>query len=256
MNPCPTARDDLPGQVLHRRIEPAVGTLRGRGASRGASSGFQTIQRAWVLVVLTGSIASAAATQVSFRIVDTKGSPVQDAAISLVPLDGPAPAVTPAKPPEIEQHGQEFSPYVTIVRTGTSVRFPNRDTVEHHVYSESPAKRFELPLYAPGKAEIIVFDRPGIVPLGCNIHDWMLAYVVVVDTPWFTRTPATGTAGLEVPPGRYRAEVWHPRLGRVEKREIVVPTGAAEPAPAEFTLALKPDRRIRRPVDQRQGGYR
>ena len=97
---------------------------------------------------------------------------------------------------------------VTVVQAGTKVVFPNRDTVQHHVYSLSKPKKFELPLYNPGQKESLVFESAGLVTLGCNIHDWMIAYLLVVPTPWFAKTdeqglttataPAFGLAGSRV----------------------------------------------------------
>lgn len=191
---------------------------------------------------------------VRFQLADQKKTPIVDAAVSLHALDTPVgPANAPATV-EIEQKGQEFIPFVTIVQTGTAVCLPNRDSVEHYVYSESAPKRFQRPLYAPGKAETEIFDKPGIVALGCNIHDWMIAYVVVVDTPLFGRSTPAGVASIpNVPPGRYRAEIWHPRLSRIDTREITVgPNGETVAA----TLTLKPDRRVRRAATTGAEGYR
>ena len=99
------------------------------------------------------------------------------------------------------------------VRTGTAVSFPNNDDIRHHVYSFSEAKKFELPLYKGVPAEPVVFDQAGTVVLGCNIHDWMLAYVYVVDTPWRLVTDEKGAGVLDdLPAGRYRVDVLHPRL--------------------------------------------
>ncbi|MDB6167381.1 MAG: hypothetical protein JWM88_245 [Verrucomicrobia bacterium] len=196
-----------------------------------------------------------AASAVGFRVADAKGAPVADAVVSLTPLDGPARLEPPTAPVEIMQRGQEFSPYVTPLVAGTRVSFPNRDTVQHHVYSLSKPKKFELPLYAGEAKEAIVFDQPGIVALGCNIHDWMSAYVVVLATPWFAQTGADGRAAITgIPPGRYRAEAWHPRLGKVESRELDVSGPPA--ASVDFTLALKPDRRLRRVHSAVPGGYK
>jgi hypothetical protein len=152
----------------------------------------------------------------------------------------------------VAQEDQEYVPYVTAVRTGTQVDFPNKDKIQHHLYSVSKPKRFEKPLYASGAHESVVFDRPGVITLGCNIHDWMIAYVVVLDTPYFAKSDRDGQAtmnGLE--PGRYRLEIWHPRLGKSVEQEVLVPA----PAPLSVTLALKPDRRIRRAPDGKTGGY-
>ncbi len=179
--------------------------------------------------------------------------PVADAVVSLVPLDAPAPVRAPAEA-VVAQEDKEFDPYVTPVVVGTRVKFPNRDTVQHHIYSLSKPKRFEKPLYASGAAESVLFDQPGVVALGCNIHDWMVAYVVVVATPWFAKTSADGSARLAgAPPGRYRLEVWHPRLTRPVLREITLAAG--HPAAETVPLALKPDRRIRRAPETRTGAY-
>ncbi len=204
---------------------------------------------AWLLAL---SLASAAELRLAAR--DAKGLPVADAVVSLLPLDSPAPTGSITCEAAVQQQGQEFSPFVTVVQTGTAVKFPNRDTVQHHVYSLSKARKFELPLYNPGRAEVIVFDQPGLITLGCNIHDWMLAYVVVVATPWFAQTDAAGTATVTAPPGRYRLELWHPRLAALLTSEITLTAGEAPPLP--FTLTLKPDRRIHRPADAKPGAYR
>src|SRR5207244_3930054 len=99
------------------------------------------------------------------------------------------------------------------VLVGSPVSFPNRDDVRHHVYSFSPAKRFDLPLYVGTPAKPVVFDTPGVVIIGCNIHDWMVGYIYVSESPYFATTDADGRADLTgLPPGRYTARVWHPQL--------------------------------------------
>jgi hypothetical protein len=154
----------------------------------------------------------------------------------------------------IEQRGQEFVPYVTPILVGTKIAFPNRDSVQHQVYSLSKPKRFELPLYAGNARETVTFDQPGVVTLGCNIHDWMVAYIVVLATPHFAASGTDGTASIgALPAGRYQLEVWHPRLAGQVQREIVIAGG--DPAPQIILLTLKPDRRIRRAPDA-SGGYR
>lgn len=205
--------------------------------------------------VFAVAAARVVAGDVAFALTDPQGAPIADAVVSLVALDSPAKITPPTAPLAIAQSGQEFLTFVTPVVVGTTVNFPNEDRVSHQVYSLSPAKKFAFPLYKPGTHGTVVFDRPGVVVLGCNIHDWMLAYVVVLETPWFAKTAAAGTATIAgAPPGRYRAEVWHPRLAKTETRELTLADGAAPPQ--NFTLALKPDRRIRRTPKSAGGGYK
>ncbi len=130
------------------------------------------------------------------------------------------------------------------MRVGARVSFPNEDEIQHHVYSLSAAKRFDLPLHGGASAPAIVLDRPGVVSVGCNIHDWMRSYVVVLDTPWFARTYADGVARLSAPAGRYRREVWHFRLAKPVADEIALDDSAA--TVATIPLALRRDRHPRR----------
>lgn len=138
------------------------------------------------------------------------GKPVEDAAVVVEPvLDA---ALKPRKMASIEQRNREFMPYVTIVQAGTLIEFPNHDPVKHHIYSFSPAKLLEIKLYAGKPVQPVLFDKPGEVALGCNIHDWMEAYVLVVDSPYFAKTGSNGKALIRnVPAGHYRLRVWHPR---------------------------------------------
>jgi plastocyanin len=195
-----------------------------------------------------------AAGTVQVRCLDAKDQPVADAVIWLTPLDTTAAVTPPAAPVVIEQKGEEFHPYVTPVVVGTRISFPNHDTVQHHVYSLSKPKRFEIPLYSGESKDAIVFDQPGVVTLGCNIHDWMVAYVVVLTSPYYAKSDATGSAMLtDLPPGRYRLAVWHPRHPDELTRDVVV--AGAEANPQVITLKLKPDRRIRRAPDASGEGY-
>jgi hypothetical protein len=136
---------------------------------------------------------------------------------------------------------------VKAVRTGTAVRFPNRDDVRHHVYSFSPAKKFELPLYKGVPAEPVVFDRPGLVVLGCNIHDWMIGWVYVLDTPHFGTTGKDGAVRIAgLPAGEYELQVFHPRAkDPAEPARRRVAAGAAPAGPVLFEIPLKPA--LRRP---------
>jgi hypothetical protein len=135
---------------------------------------------------------------------------------------------------DMAQQNKRFVPDVLLVTRGTPVVFPNRDTVRHHVYSFSPTKRFELKLYVGTPAQPVVFDQPGVAVLGCNIHDQMIAWVVVVDTPYRAQADADGRVVLDnVPPDAYQLRLWHQRL----------PVGAAAQAQAlsmtDKSLALR-----------------
>lgn len=205
------------------------------------------------LIVLTVAVSARCA---DFTIVlhDQHGAAVGDAVVWLLPLDSAVPA--PGRLPDatiVQQHA-EFIPYVTVVRRGTRINFPNRDQVEHHVYSLSPAKRFEIPLYGGDQSYSETFDKAGIVTLGCNIHDWMLAYVVVVDTPWYALVGSTGQASIQhLPEGRYRLEVWQPRLPGTLSELLIINEGGTE---RTLSLSLRPDRRIRRSFEGGVEGYR
>ena len=204
--------------------------------------------------VFAAAIARMLAADIAFKFTDAKGAPIADAVVSLIPLDAPVKPSPPTVALEISQQGQEFSPLVTPLVLGTAVNLTNRDTVKHHVYSGPGPKKFELPLYAGEAKEPVVFDKPGVVVVGCNIHDWMLAYVVVLETPWFAKSATEGTATIAaVPPGRYRAEVWHPTLRKNEAREISVADGVV---PVAFKLAAKPIPRIPRRPAAIGGGYK
>ncbi|MDB6115009.1 MAG: hypothetical protein JWQ62_1954 [Lacunisphaera sp.] len=203
----------------------------------------------WLACIAT----CASAAEFDFMARNTKGEPLADAALSLVPLDAPVPPPSSAGRTEVAQESQEFGAYVTVVQAGSTVYFPNKDTVQHHVYSLSKAKKFELPLYNPGRAESFVFDTPGLITLGCNIHDWMIAYLVVVPTPYFGKTAADGTAHLSAPAGRYRLELWHPRQAAPVTEEITLTDSAT--TVRKITLTLKPDRRVRRGPESKGRGY-
>jgi plastocyanin len=156
--------------------------------------------------------ATAVAATVNVQVLGADGRPLPDAVVF---LDAPAArlATRPMTGVEIAQAEQTFVPAVTVVTAATAIAFPNRDKVRHHVYSFTPAKTFELKLYAGTPANPVLFDRPGIAVLGCNIHDHMSAWVVVLETPYHARSGADGVARVAgVPEGAYALRAWHPAL--------------------------------------------
>lgn len=176
-----------------------------RGEGMTTASGSTRAQwLAALTIMLSGPVLAA---PVSFLLTDAQNRPVQGAVISFAGADLPP---EPSAAAEIAQAGRKFTPPVLAVRTGTAVSFPNRDSVRHHVYSFSAPKRFELRLYKGTPSQPIVFDQPGVVVLGCNIHDWMVGYVYVTNDPRFAVSDAQGRLSLDLPPGQYPMTLWHP----------------------------------------------
>jgi hypothetical protein len=202
-------------------------------------------------------IAQAQNARIVATIADDQGRPVADAIVIAVPLDGAA--RLPAKPREaaILQVDKEFVPRVSAIVVGTPVAFPNDDDVRHHVYSFSSAKRFELPLYRGVPPEPVVFDKPGIVVLGCNIHDWMVAYIYVSESPHFARTGADGRAEIDELPSRaFAVRVWHPQLeGSEDATRREVDLSRTRRVEVAWSLKLKPELRVRRAPASMRGGH-
>lgn len=189
-------------------------------------------------------------------IMDVADTPVVDAVIVAVPEQPSSPGEAPTTAVE-NQINKQFVPHLLVVRAGTLVQFPNQDNIRHQVYSFSPAKRFELPLYAGVEAGQVLFDVPGPVALGCNIHDWMRGYIYVADSPWFAQSDSAGHAILKMPAGRYSVRVWHPQLVAPEESTIqTVTVSSEEPQTRSWQLKLKPDFRPRRAPVGGSGGYR
>ncbi|MAL03643.1 MAG: methylamine utilization protein [Arenimonas sp.] len=180
------------------------------GRARLAAALVSVAAMAWAL--------PAAAGQLHVQVT-ADGAPLEGAVLSLHGGDAAVPGQA-----VMDQRNTAFEPGVLVIEAGTAVSFPNSDTVRHQVYSFSPAKPFELPLYSGTPPEPVVFDVPGVVVVGCNIHDWMIGWIVVLDTPHHARSDAGGLARLEVPDGAYRLQAWHPRLaGDAVVRDVTVP---------------------------------
>ncbi len=190
-------------------------------------------------LVTAGVMPVADAAELRGRVSDAKGA-VEDAVIYATPLAGPAPPTTGRA--VIDQVGKLYVPFVSAIRTGTTVAFPNKDNIKHHLYSVSPANPFERPLYEGRKAPPVLFDKPGEVTLGCNIHDWMIAHVLVVETPYSAVTDRAGRAVITgLPAGDYAVRVWHPgmkgkRAAAQNPRRITLQAAAAE---VDFKIRLR-----------------
>lgn len=166
-----------------------------------------TLPRFALPALLALTCNAALAVPVTVQLRGPNGQPLAGAAIA-IEVKGRTGKTSTAKA-EMGQRDRQFSPQLLVVQTGTAVNFPNFDTVRHHVYSFSPIKVIDIKLYSGTPAEPVVFDKPGVAALGCNIHDRMSAHIVVVDTPTFARTDDKGQASFELPAGEHAVKAWH-----------------------------------------------
>jgi len=203
--------------------------------------------------------ATANAEILKVQTLEPDGNAVSQTVVYAIPLTTPETVkrgIIKINKTVVDQINKEFVEPVTVIRPGMSVVFPNHDNIRHHVYSFSPAKIFELPLYKDVTPKPVTFDKAGAVALGCNIHDWMSAYIYVVDSPFFGLTNSQGQAKLNMPAGRYEIHIWHPRLKNPDQNKpqiIVMQEG--EHAKLEFGVELKKSfRPVRAPLIGPDGG--
>lgn len=188
-------------------------------------------------ILLVASPAAAAGLVVEVR--SQSGGPVANAVVALYPGGRPAALPAAGRAYQIAQRDLAFSPFVLVVPAGAQVAFPNFDNVRHHVYSFSPVRRFELRLYAREQSRTVLFDRAGIVPIGCNIHDGMIAFIHVADTGLAVKTDGLGRAAFaEVPAGPLVARIWHPYLRAPGNRIELHWTGSRRAE--RVSVALRP----------------
>jgi plastocyanin len=187
------------------------------------------MKAAGACLLVLGMPLPVAGASLAVEVRDGHGPAPSGAVVYAVPQGRTPPPAT--REAVMDQRDRRFVPHVLAVQTGTAVRFPNSDNVRHQVYSFSAAKKFQLPLYAGTPATRIVFDKPGVVALGCNIHDRMSAYIVVVDTPYFAVAEKGHALLTDLPAGSYEVHLWLPGSGD-------------EPAPQPVSLAAAEERRL------------
>jgi len=206
-------------------------------------------------LVFAAGPAHAQTAEIAATITDQQGRPVVDAVLVAVPVDGNMRSRERSRAGSINQVDKEFLPRVTIVPVGASVTSESRRRAASGVFV-SPAKRFELPLYAGVPAQPIIFDKPGVVVLGCNIHDWMVGYVYVSESPFFAKTGKDGKAVLtELPVRAYVVRVWHPQLEMSEEAtQKTIDVSHDRRIEAAWTVKLKQEVRVRRAPIAGHGG--
>jgi plastocyanin len=149
----------------------------------------------------------------------------------LEPADGRPPEVRGLIRAQVVQKDKHFSPHVLAIPVGTAVDFPNQDPIFHSAFSNYSGQLFDLGLYRPGSSRTVVFRRPGIVRIFCNIHPAMSAVIAVLNTPWFAVSAKSGAWQMRgVPPGDYELHVFHERATEETlnalARRVTVPAGA------------------------------
>lgn len=195
--------------------------------------------------ILTAALlhAGAMAASVEVDVRDQNERAVEGAVVELLPGRAASPPVSPL-PLEstIDQQHETFLPLVTLIRKGGRVIFTNHDTTMHQVYSFSEIKQFAFEIDQGQRSDPVVFDKPGLAAIGCNIHDHMIAYVYVADSPWTARTDSHGRVQFEAPTGDYSAKVWHPNLppGNSPPGTAIVVLGNATRTGVKISLSYAP----------------
>ncbi len=166
---------------------------------------------------------SSAQSGFSGTVILSNGRPASSA---VVYLEGSVKS-HPLKKAVVDQRDRHFIPHISVVTVGTRVQFPNDDVVFHNVFTEYHSTRFDLGMYARGKVKTQTFDRPGLAVLLCSIHSEMSAYVMCVDTPYYTIASKTGKFEIQnVPPGHYTLRCWQ-ESGETDSEAIEVSSGGS-----------------------------
>lgn len=210
------------------------------------------------VVGLLALSAPAAATTFTAQVADDDGHPIANAVVALLPDSKSLPAPSARLPAEktIDQRHETFLPLVTVVPKGGRIVFANNDDTTHQVYSFSPVKQFEITLARGEHSPPIAFDTPGVAALGCNIHDHMIAYAYVAESPWTAITGADGRAVIaDVPPGGYSAQLWHPQLPSTRESPSLHAAVSGDTTTLKMTVKLLAPPNAMRMAHSHAGSY-
>lgn len=178
---------------------------------------------AWLIAWLLGCSQAAISAELDITVSDQHGQPLTNAVIELIAAEAKEqPAVATLS--SIAQQGLTFVPFVSAVPAGSRIEFPNRDKTRHHIYSFSDAKTFEIELYVGKPKQPVLFDKPGVVVLGCNIHDYMQAYIYIGQSPLLQITDENGRARFSTLSNQaYQVKLWHPwQLKRFDSTSVAI----------------------------------
>lgn len=153
------------------------------------------------------------ANNITVTVLDPTLAEIEGVVVYLTPLDKSSINSLTTQTLIISQNNKKFTPYIAVLQKGQKIKFKNQDDVTHHIYSVSGKNRFDFKVKAGEHNNNIDISALGEVAMGCNIHDWMSGYVLVVDTPYFNKTTSTGISNFEnIPAGNYKLTIWHPQL--------------------------------------------
>ena len=211
-----------------------------------------------LFVMCWGALASSQSLQVT--LTDAEGERVSDAVVELVLPEAIRAQFSGGEGAIIDQVDKEFVPTITTIIVGSKIIFPNSDDILHHVYSFSPVNTFDIPLYGKDVDARFIeeFPRAGVVEIGCNIHDWMLAYIYIAESSKVAISNEKGIAEIrDLPAGSFPVRIWHSRLPRNTEYVMAnATTTASGVAELEVSLQLERDRRIRRAPSANRTRYK
>jgi plastocyanin len=217
--------------------DEATGLRRVAGNEAGSVRWFAECAATALACLLLAPPAAVCGAELRLQVTVPGGAPASGLVVTVTPAGAAAPRARPVAV-VMDQIDKAFEPELHVIPAGSTVSFPNSDIVSHQVYSFSKAKRFQLPLYRGTPYPPVRFDEPGLVTIGCNIHDAMLGYIVVTDAPWYGQTDARGRwLTADLPPGDYIVRVRHPRM-REQRDELTAEVGVSAAQPAEVALSL------------------
>jgi plastocyanin len=196
----------------------------------------------FAMVCTAAGLGTAIAEEIRGRVVGEDGQGIADAVVFATALPNGADGAADPPTAVMDQVNKEFVPHILPIAVGTEVSFPNHDQIHHHVYSFSRPKTFEIPLYKGETAAPVRFDQEGAVKIGCNIHDWMAAVILVVPNRYFAKTDESGRFRIAaVPPGKLRLAAWHER-SQVAVEGTARDVEASNAGDLTFSLKLAPPR--------------